>query len=578
MPRKLIVYCLSLIGLLIFASPAFAQTKPSIKPIPTASEAAIPNTTYPIPATVSPTSPIYTDLMVYNLLHTTSCIMSGISIIRQPCLTYQITKNAQGAIQSIPILSSANLSGGLIGTTTGLVSGLLITSPIKTSDYLSSIGQDLGIIKEAHAQVFGSGAAVLKPIFTLWQVSRNIAYVFMIIIFLVIGLMVMFRQRINPQTVITAQAALPGLVIGLIMITFSYFLAALISDTAFVGTNLVGYFFTTAQNTAPYSLVEKMSGENVLSVFSKFVGVVGSGDITHALEIVFNAAGPDVENFFRFAAGLIAFNYTSQVGHLVPALGNLASIVTGLAGSVVTAAAAPQILGQVLAYVSMVVLIYSMLKLLLRLINCYLTIIFLTISAPFQFLIASLPGRQGNATDWMLNMLGNILVFPAIVAVLYFVAYLLAPLGNTKYDPPFKMSDAAMISQSGPVNTAFAAAPVPVVGEQTFPLFGGLDTSFITIILALGALIASPSIPDIIVRSVGKAGQAGQLLGQELSGNIAGGRGFSNQGQQVSQIGQTIGQKYTAFRGTSPDYSPSKAAGWDTKTVFGRHIFTRRKN
>ena len=136
--------------------------------------------------------------------------------------------------------------------------------PVRTADYLASISGNFGMVREASAQVVGSGAAVLHPILALWQVSRNISYVIMIVIFLIIGMMIIFRNKINPQTVITAQAALPGLVIGLIMITFSYFLAGLISDMAFVGTNVVGYYFSAVRGDTnpPQNLVQDISKKN----------------------------------------------------------------------------------------------------------------------------------------------------------------------------------------------------------------------------------------------------------------------------------------------------------------------------
>ncbi len=521
--------------ILTFTPPVHAQTNST----PAAS--VLPAT---IPAYVSPTTPLYTDLIVNNMFHTFSCLMAGVSVIGQPCLNY---------VNSIPVLSKVNVSGGALGATTSLIGLLYTNQPVRTADYIGSLGEQLGMVKTANAQVFGSGAQVLSPIFKLWKVSRNVSYLFMIIVFVIIGMMVLFRNRINPQTVITAQAALPGLVIGLILITFSYFLASLISDTAFIGTNLVGYYFSAAQGKPAQDLVAATSDQNTLTLFSQFIGVVGSGDATHALEIIFNNSGKAVQDFMRFAAGLMAFQYGNMAGHVVPVVGDLAGIIVGLGAGAVTAAAAPQIFGQVLAWISMVVLLYAMIKLLFRLINSFLTIIFLTITAPFQFLAAALPGRQGIATGWLLNMLANVLVFPAILGVFYFVAFL---LGRTF--GPLEISHLPQIQDGSLVPAVYAQGTSKIIGSAAFPLFGGLDTSFITIILALGALIASPAIPDIIVRTVGRVGQAGQLLGQELSGNIRGGQGYSQQGQQVGQVGSKIGQDFSHFRGSKLEYSPAE--------------------
>ncbi len=546
MLKKFVVYCLSFIVLGLFASPAFAQN-------------ASPSSTLPLPPVVSPVSPLYTDLIVNNMFHTFSCLMVGGSVIGQPCLTYQVTKNAEGAIQSVPVLSQTNLSGGALGATTSLIGALYANPPLRTADYIGSLGEQLGFVKVAHAQVTGSGYEVLKPILTLWQVSRNISYLFMIIVFLIIGLMVLFRNRINPQTVITAQAALPGLVIGLILITFSYFLASLISDMSFVGTNIVGYYFSIAQGKPPQDLVANISSKSVLSIFTPFTKVVGKGDVDGALNSIWgDLADPticracpwdiDPQKALQMLTGFI----TSQLLSPLAGLGGGWTQIGAAIISATSGAAAPvQLASFTLSFIAMVILIYAMFRLLLRLVSAFLTIIFLTVTAPFQFLAASLPGRQGIATGWILNMLGNILIFPAVLAVLYFVAFILTPGNpiNQHCVKPctFDISQSNQTPNNNFGSTAYAQGTGGSTGiadnNAAFPLLGGFKLEFVYFLIAFGALVALPRIPDIVVSTVGRAGQAGQLIGQELGGNIAQGRQYAGQVQQgVGSIGQQVGR------------------------------------
>ncbi len=558
--RLLGLFIASFLLLVTLAVPSFAQT---------------PNTLTPIPSTVSPTSPLFTDMLAYNIFHTFSCLAIGGSVIGQPCLTYQ---------HGIPMLSQVDTSGGVLGTTTSLIGALYANPPVRTADYLASVGQDLGFVKEANAQVVGSGADVLSPILALWKVSRNISYVIMIVIFVIIGLMVMFRQRINPQTVITAQAALPGLVIGLLLITFSYFLAGLISDMAFVGTNMVGYYFAAAQGKTDdpqrVNLAQNISSDSVLTIFSKFTDAIDQGQIAHAVEIVFNSTGENVQGFLRGFVAILAFQFGSPIGHIVPIIGDIASIITGTATAAISGLAIAQVLGLAMNGIVIAIIIYTMLKLLLRLINSFLTIIFLTVTAPFQFLIASLPGRQGIATGWILNMLANILVFPAILAVFYFVAFLLK-----KSFGPLIISNSSIL-QGGVVPVAYAQASTSITGSSTFPLFGGMNLEFINFLLAFGALIALPAIPDLIVRTVGRAGQAGQLIGQEISGGNRSGRGYADQFRQQGLGAVTYaGHQYEHFRGQVQDYSPATSAGLANKQfptwipiIGGRRPFGKKTN
>lgn len=579
---RIMVFALSMIlASLFIIHPVYAQTatQSSENQLPTTAYNPPPTTYYQLPATISPTSPLYTDLLVNNLFHSFSCLAVGQSVIGQPCLTYQVTRNAQGMIQSVPMLSSVNLSGGTLGAVASVIGAMYTNPPVRTADYLASMGQDFGIVKEAHAQVGGSGAAVLSPIISLWQVSRNISYVFMIIIFVVIGLMVMFRNKINPQTVITAQAALPGLVIGLILITFSYFLAGLISDMAFVGTNVVGYYFSIAQrpNDPPQNLLEDIRNQNVLSIFAPLTGTINKDNVSYALGSIWHSLErPNVQQWNPLdmdparAITAIAMMLIAQL--VMPfgsMFGGLGQGVAAIGTAVITSGNPTAVVGLALAFIAMVILIYTMFKLLLRLINSYITIIFLTITAPFQFLAAALPGRQGIATGWILNMLANILAFPAVLAVLYFVAYLLGPTFIKDYYPScqgtnpqscvFRISQLNQAEQNSLVPVAHAATPSRIVDTTAFPLFGELDLDFVRIILAFGALIALPKIPDLVANAIGKMSQAGQMIGQEIGGSIAQGRQYAGQFQQgTGGFANQVGRLTTT---TSEQLAPNPAYG-----------------
>lgn len=186
----------------------------------------------------------------------------------------------------------------------------------------------------------------------------------------------------------------------------------------------------------------------------------------------------------------------------------------------------------------------------MRLVNSFLTIIFLTITAPFHFLAASLPGRQSIATGWILNMLCNVLTFPAVMTVFYFIAFILG-------------------KSYGPLN-------ITTTTSITSPSFAlpllSLDNSFIRILLAFGALIATPSIPDIICRTIGRVGPAGQLLGQEIGGNVRGGQGYLGQSQgRLGAVSQDVRGLFPSTGG--PAWNPklnNGAGGWAFPNVPGK--------
>lgn len=517
------------IGLWLVVSSLFLTTQPLLAQTTTPSASASA-TIKPI-GIVTPESPHFVNLQVINLMHSFSCLISGISPLGQPCISF---------MGNIPVLSSVNTSGGVTGTITLALGALYSNPPVNSVKYLGSVWDSINPVpvKPAYAQVGGSGSQILDPILTLWQTSRNITYVVMIIIFVVIGVMVMFRSRINPQTVITIQAALPGLVIGLILITFSYFIASLITDVTFVGSNLVGHYFTLAQNQsittpggAPNNPVQILRDENVLSIMSRFLNTNTKKHTIPLFETIYDnlPAGSPVDIFnpgtlVRYAVIGLTLQLVNLLGLPPPISGPISAYVT------VEGIANPAPVGSFFVFLVLVlVLVYSMFRVLYRLVVSYLTIIFLTVTAPFVFLMAAFPGRQGVFVSWARNMLANVLAFPGVLAMFYFAGYLMGPrmLMDAGGAGGITLDNLLNISQQLNVTgVTLPGRPLP----PTLPLLGGLETSTIQLVLAYGALIAAPAIPEIIINTITKPGPAGQILGREVTGAVQSGRGFLQQG------------------------------------------------
>ncbi len=58
---------------------------------------------------------------------------------------------------------------------------------------------------------------MLNTILELWKAVRNLAYGILSVIMVVIGIMIMSRRKINPQTIVTMQTALPRVVLAVIL-------------------------------------------------------------------------------------------------------------------------------------------------------------------------------------------------------------------------------------------------------------------------------------------------------------------------------------------------------------------------
>jgi len=121
------------------------------------------------------------------------------------------------------------ISPSLLGLSTGLFTNIATQKdayPVNLAIYWDSVKKDSLITpKSAYA---GIGEELLRvTALDLWQSMRNIAYLLFFIALVAIGFMVMFRYKINPQTTMTVQAALPKLVVVLLLVTFSYPIGAL---------------------------------------------------------------------------------------------------------------------------------------------------------------------------------------------------------------------------------------------------------------------------------------------------------------------------------------------------------------
>ncbi len=536
--------------------------------------------------TLTPQDPNYGNMILYNFLHTLSCIAAGQSQIA-PCLEYKLTKNLNGFTQNTPILSSGNTSQGLLGFGGSLLSNLYVYKPIHTGEYLTDLGSQVGLVKPANAQVGGSGNAVLAPIFNLWKASRNFAYLAMILIFIVVGLMVMFRQKLNPQTVVTVQLALPGLVIGLVMITFSYFLASLITDLAYVGTGIVGYYFEQATEAKGVNLSKLLETNNIISLGSEFVGKLDPTGLQEAADSMIQSIDDESSNLgwrtlwlsprqtIKATLAVISYQISSSLLTTVTAVAGGAALAGAgaLAGGAITAATAagaatapawiiPAIttaflvqtfagpvsgtvgatfaynnpgstLSLVISLLLIFVVLYAILRILIALLTAYLSLIIFTILAPFIFLFASLPGRSGSFTGWISSMVANALAFPAIMAALYLAAILM----GSCVVPSFRVGDTSggtagactpVITDSslpGSFLTVYAQ-DTGVASKFALPGLGLLNNKVVNQGIAIIILLSASSLPGLLKESLAKGDRLGKGLESAFNQNMGGGRGW----------------------------------------------------
>jgi len=272
------------------------------------------------------------------------------------------------------------LGPNALGTTTNLIAYLYQKPAASSVEYFADLGSRLKIVKPTYAQ--GIGFESLSPIKGLWTKFRNVAYLIITLVLVFIGFAIMFRLKINPQTVVSIQTALPKIIIALILVTFSYAIAGLIIDFMYLALSFLSAIFAPKQ--------ELLYNANVF-------GFAGS------------TAGAG-ETIGQAIKGLV-----SDLGWVLPGIGTLAKLIISVA------------------------LLFSVFKLFFTLIIAYISIIAGVIFSPWLLMLEAIPGQKG-LMNWLKMMLTNIVPF-IITGVLFLMAgALLEPMreeGTTMWIAPF---------------------------------------------------------------------------------------------------------------------------------------------
>lgn len=378
----------------------------------------------------------------------------------------------------------------------GMIASLYTRPPISGTYYVAEKLQQFNPVQPAYAQAYpgGIGYSILQPVNKIWSSFRNAAYVGFVIIFVIIGFMIMFRRKISSQAVATIQDSLPRIVIALILVTFSYAIVGLIIDAMFVLLNVIAALLV---GTGQLS----QSGAN--KIFDQNI-----------FEIVFSS----MEGIFGSISDAIASMLNDLLGK-----GSIKGIVGFMGGTVVGIIAA-------------VAVLMVSLRIFLMLLMAYVSLILLTIFAPFILLFEALPGNN-SFKEWFKQIIANLSVFPT-VAVMIMLAGMISGITALGAEPGAE----ALIRQQS-------------IGN--FPLLSGVfKADAIGNLIGLGLLLMTPSAAKIVKERLGvKEGAMGAGGAMAMAGLGAGavasrniGKAAGNVAMEHTGLGQSIGGRIAAFR------------------------------
>ncbi len=341
-----------------------------------------------------------------------------------------------GGAPATPAIAHFFQNNNALASTGTMIASIYGVPPASGVTYFAQQFQKLNPVQPAYAQT-GIGFSALSPIQALWTAFRNISYVGFVFVFIIIGFMIMLRAKISPQAVATVQDSIPRIVIALILVTFSYAIVGLVIDFMFLFLNVMMRGLETA------GVIDFGNAEN--AVFQN--SIIGA--------IV--KAWPD-----------IVVETAKALNSLINSLGILGTIATMLSlGSI----------GLIAGLIVGIAALFIMFKILFMLLMAYVSIVILTIFAPFILLFQALPGNNG-AQGWFKQLIANISVFP-VAALMLILAGVFAHIGSFGFGGAPTRIDASNIGQ--------------------FPLIaGGIDTDTVSRLIGLGFLFMIPSAAGMI--------------------------------------------------------------------------------
>lgn len=166
----------------------------------------------------------WTQSVMIEVMSSLTCQIAGVDPInpKQSCLGADQKTGKIGFLPSVQTGGAIGFMGNMIAT--------LYTPPLHTGDYFRNLAQNFGITKHAFAQQTGTGFQSLTPLIGIWSAFRNIVYLLLVIVFVVIGLAIMLRVKIDPRTVMTIQNQIPKIIVGILAVTFSFAIAGFLVD------------------------------------------------------------------------------------------------------------------------------------------------------------------------------------------------------------------------------------------------------------------------------------------------------------------------------------------------------------
>lgn len=433
------------------------------------------------------------------------------------------------------------IPGGLLGQTTKYI-GYLMTPQASGIEYIAQgVNNFLG--KPAYAED-GIGFNGLQPILPIWKAFRNTVYIFISVVFVVIGILIMLRIKISPQTIINIQNSIPKLITTLILVTFSYAIAGLLIDFSYVISGLIA---SVLLNSSLKNVTTAING----SIANSMIDTILSG-----------YQQPVIDEFkkqvsFASIINPSMFVLFSGMGRMIQwggVMGLSVLIGAALAPFTIGVSAILGILGIIIIPLVLAIMIFvNMIKLLIGLAKCYLNVLLKIILAPLEIGVGSIPNMKIGFGSWFIGLIANLAVFPIVSVFIILVNVILINIED--FGQQFWVPSALTFGGDMGVNGWVVKT---IIGLAAFLLLPKLPTLIPEAIFQLKPSPFGKAIGESVApygASVGKMAKGGARFGASQAGGAIGALGYEADGK-TQRSGR--GARVQRVVGKLSDYFASK--------------------
>ena len=338
----------------------------------------------------------------------------------------------------------------------GLFMYPLMNPPSSGVQYIGDSLKNAGFIPKTYAAE-GIGFASIRPLMGIWKQFRNVAYLFLVLLLISIGFMIMFRMKINPQTVISIENALPKIITSMILIAFSFPIAGFLIDLMYI---IIAIMILTIGNIPELNLIpDQLIGKYYMAGPSDIPGMISSVNASGAMNIwdifftipqnLMDIFGGLFQGIIRTISAILTVYFVGGrlmgwMDKTVDKFGEVevggqagVALIGSVGGEVKHTGLIPGILNllthgigvtilSILGFILMphlilglgifLTLLYVSFRLFFLLFSTYLRIILLVVLSPLIIMFEAIPGKS-VFSKWFKTLLGEVLTFPIVIGI-----------------------------------------------------------------------------------------------------------------------------------------------------------------